>query len=82
MLNRRELLKLSGAASVASLLPGISSAKCPTPKGPFRFCFNTSTIMGQNPGLLAAIEIAANAGYDGLELWINDIKNLSSHPQF
>lgn len=75
MLNRRELLKLSGAASVASLLPKISSATSPTPKGPFRFCFNTSTIMGQNPGLLAAIEIAANAGYDGLELWINDIKN-------
>ena len=31
--------------------------------------------MGQNPGLLAAIDIAAKAGYDGLELWINDIKN-------
>ena len=31
--------------------------------------------MGQNPGLLAAIEIAAKAGYDGLELWINDIRD-------
>jgi sugar phosphate isomerase/epimerase len=75
MLSRRELLKLSGAATVAALLPGISTAEDTAAKGPFRFCLNTSTISGQNPGLLAAIEIAAKAGYDGMELWINDIKD-------
>jgi len=76
MLNRREFIKWSGAASVAATLPvvvnnGIGTA----PKGPFRFCLNTSTIRGQNPGLLKSIEIAAKAGYDGMELWINDIKD-------
>ena len=75
MLNRRELLKLSGVATVAAILPGISNAAGTTAKGPFRFCLNTSTISGQKTGLLNAIEIAAKAGYDGMELWINDIKD-------
>ena len=74
MLNRRDLIKLSGAAAAASLLPGIIKAAVTHSKGPFSFCLNTSTISGQNPGLLHTIEIAAKAGYDGIELWINDIK--------
>lgn len=77
MINRRELLKLSGAASLASLLP-LSVIRAATPaakKGPFRFCLNTSTISGQKPGLLGYIDIAAKAGYDGVELWINDIRD-------
>lgn len=75
MLNRRELLKLSGAAAVAALVPGTGLIADTKAKGPFRFCLNTSTIMGQNTGLLRAIEIAAKAGYDGMELWVNDIKD-------
>ncbi len=30
--------------------------------------------MGQKPGLLHSIEIAAAAGYDGVELWVSDIQ--------
>ncbi|MCW3119809.1 MAG: sugar phosphate isomerase/epimerase [Chitinophagaceae bacterium] len=75
MLNRRDMLTLSGAAAVASLVPGIVTAAAGPAIGPFRFCLNTSTISGQNPGLLHAIEIAATAGYDGMELWVNDIKD-------
>ena len=30
--------------------------------------------MGQKPGLVRSIEIAGTAGYDGVELWINDIQ--------
>ena len=75
MLNRRELLKLSGVAAIASYLPGVINAAAPPAKGPFRFCLNTSTISGQKPGLVQYIEIAAKAGYDGLELWVDDIKN-------
>jgi 2-keto-myo-inositol isomerase len=75
MLNRRELIKLSGVAAVATLLPGIVSMAAIPAKGPFRFCLNTSTISGQKPGLLASIEIAAKAGYDGVELWVNEIQD-------
>ncbi len=74
MLNRRDLLKLSAALAACALIPGPAKAAVNAPIRPFRFCLNTSTIRGQNPGLLHAIEIAAQAGYDGVELWINDIK--------
>ncbi len=36
-----------------------------------KFCLNTSTIKPQS--LLRKIELATAAGYDGIELWINDI---------
>ena len=75
MLNRRELLKLSAAAGFASFLPSsFVRAAAGNEKSPFRFCLNTSTIMGQKPGLLKSIDIAAAAGYNGVELWVNDIK--------
>ncbi len=74
MLNRRELFKLSGAAAMATLIPASWTRAAATSKGPFYFCLNTSTIKGQNPGLLKSIDIAAKAGYDGVELWVNDIK--------
>lgn len=74
MLNRRELLKSSGAATVVAFLPGLKMATTKKPQGPFRFCLNTSTISGQRLALSAVIEIAGKAGYDGLELWVNDIK--------
>jgi 2-keto-myo-inositol isomerase len=71
---RRDLLKLSGAAAFAALLPDAITLSVVKPTGPFRFCLNTSTISGQKPGLLHSIEIAALAGYDGIELWIRDIQ--------
>ena len=76
MLNRRDLLKLTGIATIGAIVPGSSThaATIATGAGPFRYCLNTSTIMGQKPGLLKMLDIAAAAGYDGVELWINDIK--------
>jgi len=41
----------------------------------FRYCLNTSTISGQNPGLLKYIEIASQAGYDGIEVWVKDVED-------
>ncbi|NNV54883.1 sugar phosphate isomerase/epimerase family protein [Limnovirga soli] len=73
MINRRTLLALSGSALGATFLPVSFVRAATTVNGPFRFCLNTSTISGQQPGLVGYINIAAKAGYDGLELWINDI---------
>jgi sugar phosphate isomerase/epimerase len=75
MLNRRELISLSGTVALGAFLPGNGLANVTTPAGPFRFCLNTSTIRGQGQSLAASIEIAAKAGYDGMELWINEIKD-------
>ncbi len=40
----------------------------------FKYCLNTSTIRGQNLGLIKEIEVAAEAGYDALELWTRNIR--------
>lgn len=73
MLTRRHLLKLSAAATIAPLMPAIHGNTTLRTSGPFRFCLNMSTISGQQPGLLRSIAIAAEAGYDGVELWVNDV---------
>lgn len=43
-------------------------------KSTFRFCLNTSTISGQKPDLFKQIEIASEAGYDGIEVWVRDVQ--------
>ncbi len=75
-MNRRDLIKLTAATAGMSLLPSalVQAATNPLVTGPFRFCLNMSTIMGQKPGLVHSIEIAAAAGYDGVELWVKDIE--------
>lgn len=73
MLNRRQLLKTAGAAAAAALVPKIVLANSPEKKHSFRFCLNTSTIRGQNPGLPGYIDIASKAGYEGIELWVQDV---------
>lgn len=40
---------------------------------PFRFALNTSTIMGQKLSLAEQIDVAAKAGYEGIEPWIRDL---------
>ena len=42
-----------------------------------QFCLNTSTIKPQP--LLNKIKLAGQAGYDGIELWINDIYDHIGH---
>ncbi|HRP57317.1 sugar phosphate isomerase/epimerase [Agriterribacter sp.] len=75
MLNRRELLKLTGAAALTAFIPSFIKAGANHADGAFRFCLNTSTISGQKPGLLKSLEVASAAGYDGVELWVSDIRD-------
>jgi 2-keto-myo-inositol isomerase len=75
MISRRDSLKLMGAAAAAVIASSSSCSRLPVRGNTkFRYCLNTSTIRGQEPGLVGAIEIAAAAGYDGVELWVNEIK--------
>lgn len=41
--------------------------------GAFHYCFNTSTIRGQNLSVPQQIDVAAKAGYDAIELWLGDL---------
>lgn len=71
--SRRKILKTLGLGPAFMLAPQVSF---PLQKraSPFTFCLNTSTIRGQNPGLVKYIEITSKAGYDGIEIWIEDLK--------
>ncbi len=76
MTTRRDAIKLMGAATAASVIPNLSCSYQETRENnQFRYCLNTSTIRGQNPGLAGSVEIAAQAGYDGVELWVDEIKS-------
>ncbi|WP_439481776.1 sugar phosphate isomerase/epimerase family protein [Cyclobacterium plantarum] len=75
--DRRKLLKSIGLGSMVALNPAASFAK-PKKRTRFSYCLNTSTIRGQQPGLKKYIEIAAEAGYDGIEVWIEDVKQFIS----
>lgn len=77
-LNRRQMLSLSGAAAIAATGSSVaqateaSASKSTSPK--IRYCFNTSTIRGQKLTIEEEVDIAAKAGYDGIEPWISKIQ--------
>jgi 2-keto-myo-inositol isomerase len=80
MVTRRQLLKYSGASLLAGSLAwqgslaGLPGAEEKKEKVRFRFSLNTSTISGQKLGLKKYIDIAARAGYNGIELWVRDVR--------
>jgi sugar phosphate isomerase/epimerase len=43
------------------------------PEAPFRYCLNTATIRGQKLGIVKEIEVAAQAGYEAIEPWVDSI---------
>ena len=64
---------LSAAMSTAIAAARPAAAKETTDVEPFRYCFNTSTIRGQNLGLVQEVDIVARAGYQGIEPWIREL---------
>jgi sugar phosphate isomerase/epimerase len=61
-----------GAGTVA--LPSWAAETVPQSAASFRFCLNTATIRGQNLDLAAEIEVAAKAGYNGIEPWLEKVQ--------
>ncbi len=82
VLHRRDLLRagaglaaLSAATSCAFAQPQANAAAAlGQPDAPFRYCLNTSTVRGQKLSLVEQIDLAARAGYDGIEPWMRDIQ--------
>lgn len=71
----------TGAAFGASLLSADGGSNPESNKmgtANFKYCFNTSTIRGQNLGLIKCIEVAAEAGYDAIEPWVRNIRSYLS----
>lgn len=80
-LSRRQAISTSGLLVTTALVGDPTSAVSQTPprtspnagSSPFRFCLNTATIRGQKLGIERELKIAADAGYDAIEPWIESI---------
>ena len=76
---RRAMVQTAKAAGVVFLAETIettfASAAPPAREqnGSFRFCLNTATIRGQKLGIVRESQIAAQAGYDGIEPWVSSL---------
>jgi len=79
-MTRRQMLA-AGMLGVAVAGPDRANGAESAAKGgaraaaPFRFCLNTGTIRGYKLGLEKEIEIAAKAGYDAIEPWMDNVNN-------
>jgi len=62
-----------GAALSAVASERVAQAAPRSDREPFSYCFNTSTIRGQNLPLVQEIDLVARAGYQGIEPWIREI---------
>jgi sugar phosphate isomerase/epimerase len=85
-LSRRKALThaglVIGAAVMGDPLPGARAwAQPQSPPGarPFRFCLNMATIRGQKLGIVKETEIAAQAGYDAIEPWMDTLEAYVEH---
>ena len=74
MITRKEFISIAGLASIGSALPDISKPVASYPETKFRFCLNTSTVSKNPLDIVKYIDIASEAGYDGIEIWIRDLK--------
>jgi sugar phosphate isomerase/epimerase len=83
-LSRRQILKraglLAGAAwmgrTSAAPVSAIASARTPPA---FVYCLNTGTIRGQKLDLAQEIDIAAKAGYQAIEPWVESISTYAKN---
>jgi 2-keto-myo-inositol isomerase len=73
-ISRRDAFKTAGIASFGFIAAPFGFSHQKPADSKFEFCLNTSTIRGQNLGLIKNLEIASRAGYNCVELWISDIK--------
>jgi 2-keto-myo-inositol isomerase len=82
-LTRRRWLSM-GVGLTAGVASGREAAAAETPRtvsrprsggNRFRYCLNTATIRGQKLSLPEQMDVAADAGYDGIEPWVGDLKD-------
>ena len=71
ILSRRVLLASASATAVTGLAAMAQDAR---PADPFTYCLNTSTIRGQNLTIVEEVGLAAKAGYQAIEPWINELE--------
>lgn len=77
-LDRRQFVQLSAAGMTAAAAASLATSAVAHPGhhhgSGIRYCFNTSTIRGQNLSIEEEVDVAAKAGYEGIEPWINKLQ--------
>jgi len=80
-LSRREMIARSGACLGAAVAVSADTASTATaapeeenPAEPFGYCLNTATLMGHKLTIEREVEIAAEAGYRGIEPWMRNLR--------
>jgi 2-keto-myo-inositol isomerase len=77
-MNRREIIKstlATGAAlAIGSQTELMAASAKKKKKHNFTYCLNTSTIRTQNLGLMGELDVAAKAGFDGIEIWMRTLQ--------
>ena len=74
-INRRTFLASAAVAStVSSSVKASPSPVVSVETQAFKYCFNTSTIRGQKLDIEKEVDIAAKAGYTGIEPWMRKIE--------
>lgn len=76
-ITRREVLAQAAVAgtAAATFRPETAAAEAVPrkPDEPFQICFNTSTLRARKLPIVEIVDIVADAGYDGIELWMDEI---------
>jgi 2-keto-myo-inositol isomerase len=78
--DRRLFLSAVAASSLGAAVSQAAPVTSPVfkvaqeAKSGFRYCLNTSTIRGQELGIEKEVDVAAAAGYDGIEPWIPTLR--------
>jgi 2-keto-myo-inositol isomerase len=77
-LSRRQALTramvLAGAALGTGHNAPAAESKSPSPDARFLLCLNTATVRGQKLGIVKEVEVAAQAGYQAIEPWVDTIE--------
>jgi 2-keto-myo-inositol isomerase len=67
--SRRQFLK-TGMAGACAAGGAASPIEADAPTG-FRYCLNTATLQGYRLGIAELVDVAAKAGYQAIEPWLN-----------
>ncbi len=74
-ISRRQMISGASGALASGIAP--QSAKASVRKrskaAPFRYCLNTSTLMGHKLPITEIVDIAGQAGYNAIEPWIREL---------
>lgn len=67
---------VTGCALTTNSLPGNETSPAPhsTERLPVRLALNMSTLRGQSLTVAEQVDVAAKAGYDGIEPWIRELR--------